>query len=116
MRQGSLLGKVDSLDAEALPAETLFEMATVNGARAAGFDRVGALREGWRADVIGLRSSAARSVPVHDARSHLVFAAHGDDVRFTMVDGEVLMTEGEVRVADAERIRREARAAARRFS
>jgi cytosine/adenosine deaminase-related metal-dependent hydrolase len=116
MRQGSLLQKVDGLDPEALPAETVFEMATENGARAAGFDRLGALREGWRADVVGLRSSAARSVPVHDAVSHLAFAAHGDDVQFSMVDGEVLMAEGELRTVDADRIRREASEAAERFS
>jgi 5-methylthioadenosine/S-adenosylhomocysteine deaminase len=116
MRQGSLLQKVDDLDPEALPAETIFEMATVNGAQAAGFEKVGALREGWQADVIGLRSSAARSVPVHDAVSHLVFAAHGDDVQFSMVDGEVVMEGGEVQTVDPDRIRREASEAAERFS
>ena len=42
-------------------------------------------------------------------RSHLVFGAHGDDVRFTMVDGEVLYDDGELTVADADAIRREAR-------
>ena len=40
--------------------------------------------------------------------SHLVFAAHGDDVQFTMVDGEVLQRDGEVLVADAEGIRERA--------
>jgi cytosine/adenosine deaminase-related metal-dependent hydrolase len=110
MRQASLLGKVDRLDATALPASTVFEMATVNGARAAGFEEVGALREGWKADVIGLETDAARSVPVHDALSHLVFAAHGDDVAFTMVDGEVLVDDGELVVpgVDAESIRERA--------
>ncbi len=45
MRQASLLQKVDRLEPQALPARTVFEMATINGARAAGFDRVGKLRE-----------------------------------------------------------------------
>ncbi|PSP82267.1 ethylammeline chlorohydrolase [Halobacteriales archaeon QS_1_68_17] len=115
MRQGSLLGKVDALDATTLPAATVFEMATLGGARAAGFDRVGALREGWRADVIGLSTDAARATPVHDPLSHLVFAAHGDDVTFTMVDGTVLQEGGEVVTMDAERVRRRARAIAERF-
>ncbi|HKL28152.1 MAG TPA: 5'-deoxyadenosine deaminase [Natrialbaceae archaeon] len=110
MRQASLLGKVDRLDATALPASTVFEMATVNGARAAGFDEVGALRKGWKADVIGLKTDAARSVPVHDALSHLVFAAHGDDVALTMVDGEVLVDDGDLVVpgVDSEAIRNRA--------
>lgn len=84
-------------------------MATRNGAKAAGFDDVGALREGWKADVIGLTTDITRATPLHDVRSHLVFGAHGDDVRFTMVDGEVLYDDGELTVADADAIRREAR-------
>ena len=115
MRQASLLQKVDRLDPTVLPAATLFEMATLNGARAAGFDRVGKLREGWRADVVGLRTDRARATPVHDVLSHLVFAAHGDDVALTMVDGEVLMADGEVRTVDAERVRREATRLARQY-
>ncbi len=110
MRQASLLAKVDDRDAEALPAETVFEMATLGGARAAGFERVGALREGWTADVVGLTTDVTRATPVHDPVSHLVYAAHGDDVTFSMVDGRVLMDDGEVQVADAAAIRERARA------
>jgi cytosine/adenosine deaminase-related metal-dependent hydrolase len=115
MRQASLLGKVDALDATALPAATVFEMATVRGARAAGFERVGKLRQGWKADVVGVTTDASRTTPVHDVLSTLVFAARGDDVTFTMVDGEVLMRDGAVTVADADAIRREAREYAARF-
>jgi cytosine/adenosine deaminase-related metal-dependent hydrolase len=115
MRQASLLGKVDALDPTALPARTVFEMATANGAAAAGFEKVGKLREGWKADVVGLTTDVTRTTPVHDVLSTLVFASHGDDVTFTMVDGEVLMRDGEVQVADAAEIRREAREHASRF-
>ncbi|MFC6835344.1 5'-deoxyadenosine deaminase [Halomarina ordinaria] len=109
MRQASLLQKVDRLDSRAAPARTVFEMATRNGARAAGFERVGALRPGWRADVIGLTTDLTRATPLYDPFSHLVFAARGDDVRFTMVDGRVLQDRGEVVVADADAIRARAR-------
>jgi len=109
MRQASLLGKVDRLDPTATPAGRIFEMATLNGARAAGFERVGALREGWQADVIAVDTDITRATPLHDLVSHLVYAAHGDDVVFTMVDGEVLYEDGEVTVADADAIRRRAR-------
>ena len=109
MRQASLLQKVDQLDPTATPAADIFEMATVNGATAAGFDEVGKLKEGWRADVVGLQTEGVtRATPLHDVLSHLVFAAHGDDVQFTMVDGQVLLEDGEVTVADADEIRRRA--------
>jgi cytosine/adenosine deaminase-related metal-dependent hydrolase len=109
MRQASLLQTVDHLDPTATPASVILEMATRNGALAAGFDDVGELREGWRADVVGLTTDLTRATPLHDVLSHLVFAAHGDDVRFTMVDGEVLYDDGELTVADADEIRRRAR-------
>ncbi|MDT3435784.1 5'-deoxyadenosine deaminase [Haloarcula sp. 1CSR25-25] len=108
MRQASLLQKVDQLDPTVTPAAEIFEMATRNGAKAAGFDELGAIREGWRADIVGLDTDLTRATPLHDVLSHLVFAAHGDDVRFTMVDGNVLMERGEVTSIDAEAVRAEA--------
>jgi len=112
LKQASLLAKVDALDPTAVDAETVLGMATRNGAAAAGFERVGALREGWKADVLGIDTDVTRATPLHDPVSHLAFAAHGDDVRLTMVDGEVLYDEarGGHRTLDAERIRREANA------
>ncbi|PSQ33588.1 ethylammeline chlorohydrolase [Halobacteriales archaeon SW_10_68_16] len=108
MRQASLLGKVDCLDPTVTPAKTLFEMATINGARAAGFEKVGKLREGWRADIVGLRTDVTRATPLHDVLSHLVYGARASDVQLTMGDGEILMGDGEVLVADADAIRDEA--------
>ncbi len=110
MRQASLLQKVERLDPTMTPARTIFEMATINGAVAAGFDRLGALREGWRADIVGITTDCTRATPLHDVFSHLVFSAHGDDVEFSMVDGNVLMQNGELTTVDAEEIRTQANA------
>jgi guanine deaminase len=108
MKQASVLQKVDQLDPTVTPMADIFEMATINGARAAGFDRVGKLRPGWRADIIGLSTDATRGTPLYEVLSYLVFAARGGDVQFTMVDGEVLMEDGTVTVADADAIRERA--------
>jgi len=108
MKQASTLQKVDTLDPTATPARAIFEMATVNGAVAAGFDRLGALRPGWKADIIGISTDTTRATPLYDPLSHLVFAARGEDVEFTMVSGQVLMENGGVTVADADEIRRSA--------
>ncbi|MGZ0746764.1 5'-deoxyadenosine deaminase [Haloparvum sp. AD34] len=102
LRQASLLGKVAGDDPARLPAETVFRMATAGGARATGFDRIGALRAGYRADLVGLSTATARATPVHDPLSHLVYAAHGDDVAFTMVDGDVVYDGGELVAADVD--------------
>ena len=108
MKQASVLQKVDRLDPTVTPTATVFEMATVNGAAAAGFDDVGKLKPGWKADIVGLSTDSTRATPLHDVYSYLVFAARGEDVEFTMVDGEVLLEDGEVTVADADEIRRQA--------
>jgi len=107
MRQAALLTKVQHLDATKLPAETVFRMATEHGATASGFD-VGVLREGRPADVIGLSTDTPRATPIHDPLSHLVFAAHGDDVRLTMVDGDVVYDEGSFPAVDDRQIRESA--------
>jgi guanine deaminase len=112
MKQVSVLQKVDQLDPTVTPMSDIFEMATINGAKAAGFDRLGKLSPGWRADIIGLSTDSTRGTPLYEILSYLVFAARGEDVQFTMVDGEVLMEDGTVTVADAEEIRQAATAVA----
>lgn len=96
MRQATLLQKIAHEDPQILPAETVFRIATRNGARAAGFEQVGALREGWTADVVGIRTDTSRGVPLHDVYSYLVYAATGSDVEFSMVDGDVVVEDGSV--------------------
>jgi len=108
MKQASTLQKVDQLDPTVAPVETVFEMATINGAKAAGFDCLGKLKPGWRADIVGLSTDTTRAAPLRDILSFIVFAARGEDVQFTMVDGSVLMEDGEVVVADADEIRESA--------
>jgi cytosine/adenosine deaminase-related metal-dependent hydrolase len=113
MRQASLLGKVETLDPTAKAAPAVFRMATRNGAKAAGFERVGELREGWTADIVGLTTDVTRATPVNDTLSHLVYTAHGDDVEFAMIDGEVRYDGGEHVGIDAAAVRERAREHAR---
>jgi 5-methylthioadenosine/S-adenosylhomocysteine deaminase len=116
MRQAALLGSVDALDPTVMPARDVFEMATLGGAVAGGFDRVGALREGWQADVVGLSGDRARSVPTHDPHSRLVYATHGDDVALTMVAGRICYADGTLATGDASAIREQAREQADRVT
>lgn len=108
LRQASLLGKVGTLDPTACDAQTVFRMATEAGAEIGKFGPVGALREGYRADIIGLETTAARATPVHDPVSHLVYSAHGDDVSLVLIDGSVQYDDGHVGI-DAEQIKSTAR-------
>ncbi|HXI12566.1 MAG TPA: amidohydrolase [Thermoanaerobaculia bacterium] len=94
MASAARLHKITNKDPKALSARAVLEMATIGGARALGLDkRVGTLEVGKRADiaVIDLRKPSIQ--PVYSAESAIVYAASGDDVHSTMVDGRFLMRD-----------------------
>ncbi len=94
-----------SLDAQATDAQSVLEMATVNGAIATGrANRTGMLKAGLAADLIMVDTHAPNMVPMHAAADNLVYAAHGANVRLTMVDGKILYRDGEFLTLDYEKI------------
>lgn len=109
MRLAAFLQKVDRMDPTVLPASTVLRMATAGGAEAIGLgDTIGSLEPGKRADLIQVAFDDVHFVPVYDVVSHLVYVADEQDVATTVVDGRVLMRDGELLTIDTERVRREA--------
>jgi 5-methylthioadenosine/S-adenosylhomocysteine deaminase len=103
------------VDPTATPALQILAMATIEGARALGIaDRVGSLEIGKRADVVILDGDAPNLVPRFDPYSHLVYAARGDNVRATIVEGAILFLDGEFRTIDVTATIAAARAQAAR--
>jgi 5-methylthioadenosine/S-adenosylhomocysteine deaminase len=98
----------------ALPARNVLEMATREGAKTLGLDdQIGSLEVGKRADVIVVDRDRPHLAPSPDPYSTLVYAARGSDVRWTIVDGEVLVDDfAPVRI-DRAHLAAAARAAAR---
>ena len=91
-------------------ARAVLEMATIRGARALGMEaRIGSIEPRKRADLITVSASGARQTPMYDPISHLVYVIHGDDVRNTIVNGQVADAEPES--ADARRASRDRRRA-----
>ena len=110
MRFAALLHKVKTNDPQTLPAATALEMATIQGARALGLERqIGSLEAGKRADLVVVSTSIARLTPMYDPVSHLVYAAHGDDVRTVMVNGRLLMRDRKMLTLDEAAVLAEAR-------
>ncbi len=105
MRSAALLQKVGCMDAEALPAVKVIEMATVNGARTLGIEHeVGMLKEGMKADLILVDMNKPHLYPQHDLISNVVYSAGGGDVAYTLVDGKILLDEGRLTGIDEERL------------
>ena len=111
MRQAAFLHKLQTRDPRTLPARAVLQMATIEGARALGLDRlVGSLEPGKRADLIVVSMDGARQTPMYDPLSHLVYVSRGDDVRTTIVNGRVLMRDRRVLTLDEAAVLREGRA------
>jgi len=116
MRLAALLQKVDRMDPEVLPAETVLGMATIGGATAIGLgDQVGSLEVGKRADLIQVAFDDVHHVPTFDVISHLVYVTDEQDVAAVVVDGKLLMRDGEFLTLDTDRISAEANALAARI-
>jgi cytosine/adenosine deaminase-related metal-dependent hydrolase len=93
---------------EAMPAATVLSMATSGGAAALGLHReIGSLETGKQADVIIVGLRDLHSVPACDPISALVYSGKSSDVETVIVDGQVLMKDGELLTMDREKILRE---------
>lgn len=102
IRSAAFLQKVN-YGATALPAYQALEMATVNGAKALGLEKLGCLAPGYKADVILLDLHKPHFYPRHDIVAHLVYSAHATDVNTVIIDGKVVMEERNVLTIDSEK-------------
>jgi len=94
MRTAALLGKAVSADASALPAHTVLQMGTLNGARALGIDAdTGSLLPGKWADITAVCLDTLETQPVYHPVSQLIYACGRDQVTDVWVAGRHLLKE-----------------------
>ena len=115
MRLVLKIHRAPGIDLEPPTAYQVLEMATANGAYASWFgDRIGALEPGKRADMtlVDMRNIEEPfldpRVSVVDA---LVHRARGIDVDTVLVDGEVILRDGQLTRVDKGDLFREIKAA-----
>jgi 5-methylthioadenosine/S-adenosylhomocysteine deaminase len=115
MRMSALVAKFRSKDPAALPAGRVLSLATRGSAEALGLaDEVSQIKVGMRADVIAVDLNAPHLWPLLDSPGYagnlveqLVYAARASDVTLTMVDGQILMRDRQVRTLDEAQVRTE---------
>lgn len=97
MHQASLLAKLSTGDASALPARQALRMATLNGARALGLDKeIGSLLPGKAADICAIRINDPDELPCFDPVSHVVYVLGRHAVSDVWVDGQQRMEHGKL--------------------
>lgn len=111
MKVASLLGKLRNRDAAAMDSWEVLKMATLTGAKAIGLDhRIGSIEAGKRADIIAVRADTPRMTPFFrdgpwfNLQHNLVHAVRGSDVAMTMVDGQIVVEDGQLKTGDLREI------------
>ena len=105
MDMAAKLHKVNNLDPTVMNAQTLVEMATIEGAKVLGLEKItGSLEVGKRADLIVIDTNKPHLVPMYNPYSHLVYAASGHDVIHSIIDGNIVMEDRRLLTLDVEDI------------
>ena len=105
MDTAAKLHKVNMLDPTVMDSITVLRMATIQGARALGLqDITGSLEVGKKADVIVIDTHKPHLTPMYNATSHLVYAARGNDVRHSIINGQPVMEDRKLLTLDLDEI------------
>lgn len=101
---------------QVLPARRVLRMATIEGARALGLDRViGSLEPGKLADIVVLDPRAPASIPHDDPAGAIVYSMDPRHIRHVLVGGEFRVRDGRLIGVDVHAMMREAMEASRKL-
>ncbi len=117
MKFTALLHKHHRWDPCVANAQEVLDMATIEGAKALHiFDRVGSIEEGKLADIVVIDFHKPHLYPCYDPVSHIVYAYRCSDIYATIVNGKILMMEGEFFTLDKEDVMEKAQKEAERLT
>jgi 5-methylthioadenosine/S-adenosylhomocysteine deaminase len=116
LKVGALLPKVAWRDPAVFTAADAVRLATSGGAAALGCDDFGCLEPGKRADLFLFDPLHAKSIPVHDPVSTLVYSSGEVNVRTVIVGGRVVLDDRRIVGVDETAILREAQTLAEELS
>jgi 5-methylthioadenosine/S-adenosylhomocysteine deaminase len=97
-------------------AHEVLRHATIGNARTAGLaDHLGAIRPGYKADLILIDLNDVAYLPYNSAARQLVYTESGRGVETVMVDGRIVVKDRVVKSIDEEALRREVVSLMRHF-
>ena len=108
MRMAQKLHREPGVDAPYPTSHEILELATANGANVTYFDEVGTIEPGKRADLVLVDLDRIEDPYLHPDTNivdALVYRGKGLDVDTVMVDGEVLLRNGEFLKVDKSEVR-----------
>lgn len=97
MKACSMLQNAKHLDPTAMSPERCLEMATINAAKALGWDSlIGSLEPGKRADIAVVNLRTPHAMPANNPITSLVYSARGTDTHVVFVNGEIVVRDGKI--------------------
>lgn len=96
-------------------AREVLDFATVNAAKALGFEKSGAIASGNKADIAILDLDRPEFYPRNDLTAALVYSANGSEVDTVIINGDIVLEKGRLTKFDEEEIYAKAREAAEKF-
>ncbi|MBU0496424.1 MAG: amidohydrolase [Candidatus Thermoplasmatota archaeon] len=105
MKFCALIHKNHRWDPRVLPAQTVFDCATIQAAQCLNMDKqIGSIEEGKYADIVLVDMHQPHFYPQHDHVSNLIYVARGGDVVTTIVNGQLVMHDRMIQTLDTEKI------------
>ena len=117
MDMAAKLHKVAQMDTTVMDAKSVFRMATIEGAKVLGLDKlIGSLEPGKKADIIIIDLNKPHLTPMYNPYSHLVYAVNGRDVKTVLINGRVVMENRKLLSMDLDEIMEKSRRQSKRIS
>ena len=102
MRLAALIGKIVEGTTYGVNAGQMFNMATINGAKALGRTDIGRLDAGANADFVVFKLNCLEMVPTRDIIKNLVYSTTRYSVERVFIGGDCLMRDGKIKDIDEE--------------
>ena len=106
MQVAALIHKGVAKEATTLPAKTVFDMATKNGAKALGLaGKTGEIKAGMAADLSLLNLDTPELFPLGSPRAALSYASAGLKAETVLINGKIVLEKGEFKTIDTEKLK-----------
>ena len=110
MHTAALLAKVVANEASAIPAHEALRMATINGAKALGLDKIiGSLQLGKSADIVAVNMGTLETQPLYNVISQLVYSSSRNQITNVWVAGQPLLKNSVLMTIDEQKVLSKAR-------
>lgn len=106
MQIAALIHKGVGEEATILPAKTVFDMATKNGAAALGLSgKIGEIKVGMLADLALFNLDTPELFPLGEPKAALCYASSGLKAETVIVNGRPVLEKGEFKTIDTEKLK-----------